>query len=442
MSTDPDGPNSGWRELSAALERAVAATVYESRGQRISADQMRRAYRNRRWGDGTWLFYAAAEPTTPADVMAGFADALRPFLVNHLDPASDRLGNGLFLMFGGLGTLRTPTVPEFGEKLVDGAVRLGASRVTELLRGWIAGEPFHIRQCAILEGPTVEEPLCLDEGVRIARLPVSSGDLPASLPQFSVSDRDLLGCVVLSIDCVRTPSLYRPDPGRPLPGQEVAVATASNKIPGLSIDRFCESMALACGGYVDWRVGWIDYGDLDGFSLGYHVESTKPVWGARSTAFAQKDLERAREIHRVRHADESARKQNKLDLAIRRWMKSKQALADPDRLIELRIALEALYGEGAMNEKAFRVSTYGAWHLGGTVAERRKVRETLRKAYDDASRAIHAGDLKHTKGDEQLLPTAQEYCRRGILKRLEESKVPVWDELIVGGHPDGLSEEP
>ncbi len=73
--------------------------------------------------------------------------------------------------------------------------------------------------------------------------------------------------------------------------------------------------------------------------------------------------------------------------------------------------------------------------MGGTVDERREVRETLRKAYDDASRAIHAGELKHTKQDKQLLPTAQAFCLRGILKRLEESEAPAWDELILGGLP-------
>ena len=439
MNTDPDESKSGWRELGAALERAVAATGYVHRGQRISADQMKRAYRNRIWGDETWPSYAAADLTTPADVMAGFADALRPFLASYLDPRSDHVGDGFSALFGGLGN---PTVPEFGERLVDGAVKLGACRVTELLRGWIAGEPFYTRRCAILEGATIEEPLRLDEGVRIARLPRSSGDLSASLPQFSVLAQDLLGSVVLSIDFERTPSLYKPEPGRALLGQEVAVATASNKIPDLFIDRFCESMALACGEYVDWRLSWIDHGDLEAFSRGYRAHSTKPTWGARSTTFAQRDLERAREIHRARHTSGSTKTRKALDLAIRRWLKSKQALEDPDALIELRIALEALYGEGTMNEKTFRVSTYGAWHLGRTVTERREVRETLRKAYADASQAIHAGSCKHTTRDKQLLPTAQKYCWRGILKRLEESEEPEWDELIVGGYPPALSEEP
>ena len=316
MSTDTDGLDTGGRELTAALERAVDKSVYVSRGQRISAGSLRSAYSNRTWGDQRWLFFAGAELTTPADALAEFADALRPLLVDHLEPATDRVGNGLFSLFGGPGRLETPTVPEFGEVLVDGAVKLGASRVVELLLGWIAGAPLHIRRCAILQ---------------------------------------------------------------------------------------------------------------------YFGASTKREWGVARTAFAQRDLDRAREIHLARHADGAGGKRKELDQAISRWMKSKQSSQDSDRLIELRIALEALYGKGAMNEKAFRVSTYDAWHLGGTVDERRHIRETLLKAYDDASRAIHAGELKHTKRDEQLLPTAQAFCLRGILKRLEKPEAPAWDELILGG---------
>ena len=65
-----------------------------------------------------------------------------------------------------------------------------------------------------------------------------------------------------------------------------------------------------------------------------------------------------------------------------------------------------------------------------------------RKAYDDASRAIHAGELKHTKLDKHLLPTAQAFCLRGILKRLEDSEAPAWDELILGGCPEDHADQP
>ena len=364
--TDTDGLDTGGRELTAALERAVDKSVYVSRGQRISAGSLRSAYSNRTWGDQRWLFFAGAEMTTPADALAEFADALRPLLVDHLEPATDRVGNGLFSLFGGPGRLETPTVPEFGEVLVDGAVKLGASRVVDLLLGWIAGAPLHIRRCAILQGVTIEEPLGLADGVRIAKLPLSSVDLPPSLPQLMVLATDLMGGVVLSIDCEVAPSLYAPErrDGGAAAGREGTWTTASNKIPNLSLDGFCESMSLACGEYVGWRIGWNDYGDLAAFSLGYFGASTKREWGVGWTAFAQRDLDRAREIHLARHADGAGGKRKELDQAISRWMKSKQSSADSDRLIELRIALEALYGKGAMNEKAFRVSTYGAWHLG------------------------------------------------------------------------------
>jgi hypothetical protein len=443
VSTETDGRDARVRQLADALERAVAASAYVSRGQRISAGSVRGAYRNRRWGDQRWLFFASAKLTTPAGALAEFSAALRPFLVDHLEPETDRVGNGLFSLFGGPGSLATPTIPEFGELLVDGAVKLGAIRVVELLLGWIAGAHLHVRRSAILQGVTIEEPLGLTEGVRLSTLPPSSADLPASLPEFGLSATDLLRGVVLSIDCEVAPSLYAPErrDDRAASRREGTWTPAANKIPSLSLDGFCESMSLACGEYVDWRIAWDDYGDLAAFSLGYGGASTKPRWWVRSTPFAQKDLDRAREIHLARHADGAGGKRKALDQAISRWMKSKQSSADSDRLIELRIALEALYSKGAMNEMAFRVSTYGAWHLGGTVAERRAVRETLRRAYDDASRAIHASDLKHTKRDKQLLPAAQAFCLRGILKRLEESEEPAWDELILGGLPEDHSEE-
>ena len=442
VSNDPNGFDNGARELTAALQLAVDASIYVRGGQRIRADQVRRAYRNRRWGDQTWLYYAVADLKTPTDALAAVADSLRPLLANHLEPATDRVGNGLFLLFGGPGTLKTPTVPEFGKILVDGAARLGPTRVVELLLGWIGGEPLRTRQCALLEGVTIDEPLCLKEGVRIVKLPLSPTDLPPSLPQLGVVAMDFLGGVVLSIDCAVAPSLYAPEEkeGAPSFGLLGTTTAASNRIPNLSLKSFCESMSLACGEYVDWRMSWTDYGDLVAFSLGFFGASTKLAPWVRGTAFAQKDLERAREIHLVRHPAGSGGKRKDLDQAISRWMKSKRSSVDSDRLIELRIALEALYGRGAMNEIAFRVSTYGAWHLGGTVDERRVVRETLSKVYGDASRAIHAGELKHTKRDKKLLPTAQALCLRGILKRLEESDTPAWDELILGGRPGNHGE--
>ena len=365
MSDGANGPDTGARELMDALQRAVNASAYMYRDQTIGAGQMRSAYLNRRWGDQTWLYYAAAVLKTPDDSLAGLADALRPFLANYLEQATDRVGNGLYSLFGGSGRLKTPTVPEFGEVLVGGAVKLGPTRVVELLLGWTRGEPLHSRWCALLEGVAIEEPLGLQEGVRIVQLSPSLMDLPVSLPPFGVAETQFLGGVMLSIDCELAPSLFAPEElndaapfGRP--GTNTA---ASNKIPNLSHDSFCESMSLACGEYVDWRRSWTDYGDLDAFSLSIGSGGRfKHSQGVRRTAFAQKDLERAREIHLVRHTDASGRKRNHLDQAISRWMKSKRSSADSDRLIELRIALgrrQVARGQVADRANAARPECFG-----------------------------------------------------------------------------------
>ncbi len=57
--------------------------------------------------------------------------------------------------------------------------------------------------------------------------------------------------------------------------------------------------------------------------------------------------------------------------------------------------------------------------------------KTLRDAYDFDSMAVHAGTVK-TTADRDLLKTAQDLCRNGILKRLMEERTPDWNQMILG----------
>ena len=63
----------------------------------------------------------------------------------------------------------------------------------------------------------------------------------------------------------------------------------------------------------------------------------------------------------------------------------------------LRLALELLYLKDFANEHSqemrFRLSLFGAWHLGVSLDERRRIRRTLRDAYDMASKAVHLGEV-------------------------------------------------
>ena len=110
------------------------------------------------------------------------------------------------------------------------------------------------------------------------------------------------------------------------------------------------------------------------------------------------------------------------------------SLAIVDRLIELRIALEALYLKDFANEKSqemrFRLALIGAWHLGETYAKRQQIRNVLRDAYDKASGAVHTG--KAPVGADAALMKARKLCREGILKLFREGPPADWGNLILG----------
>ena len=105
-----------------------------------------------------------------------------------------------------------------------------------------------------------------------------------------------------------------------------------------------------------------------------------------------------------------------------------------DRYIDLRVALEAIYLQDFMNERSqemrFRLALFGAWHLGEDFQERRSIRKALRAAYDMASTAVHEGELPNSV--EPTLSTAQDLCRRGILKLLREGPPDNWGDLVLG----------
>ncbi len=122
-----------------------------------------------------------------------------------------------------------------------------------------------------------------------------------------------------------------------------------------------------------------------------------------------------------------------LGLAIDRWIRSKRAGSDIDKLVELRIALEALYDIGGDSEKRFRIATYAAWHLGRDFQERAHINDILGKVYKAASAVIHGGKTNLTRKHPELVSAAEDICRKGILKRLKNPASSNWEMMILGG---------
>ena len=425
------------QELIDSLERCVRQSTFVSdRMGKIGWNDYRRLFRTKRWDDPTWMHWSVSKLEIEDVHVADLEARLEPVLAEFMHTGTGRIGNGLFLLLGGWGTWAHPTVAEFARTLIRGAVGFGARPVAARLLGWASGEPLRYRISALLEGTDIDEELQLAEGIRVWKLPNSSADLPALLPKpfFQMATVPYFsGDVVMSIDCEMSPSLYRPDEDEVggVSSRSGEFRMVSGKVPNLSLDSFCESVSLACNGCVDWFVKWRDFESLEAFkdttssSGGWKIRS-----GARGTKVSQASLNEALKIHHARYGGGGPRES--LELAMQRWIRSKRSGTDPDKLIELRIALEAMYEIGGATEKGFRVATYGAWHLGENFEQRHAFRETLHKVYSDSSSAVHGGKLKYAAKDPKLVSSAQDICRNGILKRLEETERPKWDEMILG----------
>ena len=425
------------QELIDCLNRCAGQSVFVSdRFERIGWQDYRSLYHRRGWDNLNWVIAASATLEIDHQCVVELEAKLEPVLANHRHRETGRIGNGLNLLLGGARGRAHPSVDEFARTLISGAVKVGAERVVELLLDWVRGGSLRYRLNILLQGVDIDGPLRLPEGVELWSLPRSSGELPASLPFSMLTEKvsvvDFMGGVVLSFDCKLEPALYLPDDNEvseSLP-RNGNFELASGRIPNFHESYFCESMSLACDGFVDWFLVWRDVGDLEAFGGARNWDSYRPPRHAPTAKVEQSDLEQALEIHNARYGRGKPREH--MELALRRWIGSKRSGTDADKLIELRIALEALYEIRERNEKGFRISIYGAWHLGEDVERRRQIRETLHKAYADSSSAVHGGTPKHAAEDPKLISSAQEICRDGILKRLEESKKPQWEEMILG----------
>ena len=179
---------------------------------------------------------------------------------------------------------------------------------------------------------------------------------------------------------------------------------------------------------------WNDYGELrelTGSTSSMSVRNISPP--TKAVTFVMKHFNNMLKIVPIYFAAE--KKKTGLDVAIDWWIRSKidSRPYQPKhyKLIELRIALEALYLRGSSSDISSRLPIHAAWHLGTDYSERKHYHKTLRKVYKDASSVIHAREISYKKEDWWRFSLAQNICRKGILKRLEELEEPKWEELIL-----------
>ena len=216
----------------------------------------------------------------PNPLLVELVESLEPELQAFIEPESRRIGTGLVALMGGALDSAEPVVDDFAQALIKAAALLGPARAVEILRSWIAGEPYHYRMKILLTGIQCDQPLALEEGIRVEQLPKGGypADLAPYLPPLSRLEThtnvpDLFGRAVLSIDGTAGPALYRPSRSHgDEPDWNLRQVWARGKIPCLLTEgwegRLVEVLTLACDSHVDWTHGWRDVGDLEAFNRG------------------------------------------------------------------------------------------------------------------------------------------------------------------------------
>ena len=419
-------------KLERLLEEALATasfTVHELTRSFVAAD-IRTLYQQ-----GALQQYIGIDAAVPDPLKVRLADEMRLQLRSYVNPETDCVGNRLPYVLGGM---LDPPLEGFVQNVVCAAAALGFSRVAQLLSDWSNGMPVLYQRRAVLVGGTVEHPIELpEEGIQIDSIPTSMGEMNSVVPptlKYSASlmgSDSVLGKPVLSVACSFGPIFYMPDGDA---GAKTYGEWAHGRLPEFSIDAFCEALSLASNGCIQPKHEWSHAPDLALFVIasGGSMYRTD-VSDARSwdgVTLTQRQLEDARELFLMRNGLPE-RTRRSLNVSIHRWIKSKGASSTQNRLIELRIALEALYLKDAGGEMSFKIATRGAWHLGISGEERKKVFSVLRNVYDLASKVVHARKIKDSlEKQDKILKDGQDACRRGILKVMKQGE-PNWDEMIL-----------
>ena len=345
---------------------------------------------------------------------------------------------GLLMFLKGASNWHPP-IAEFALDCVRASVFLGSKRVVDLLSSWERGVPIPYRCIVLLSGISVNETIRLDFGteggvIQFEKLPLSTDGVRRILPpmsEFNAPLRNQLGAVMMTSTHGAKSAIFQ-DPKGQVESPSIDEWDEVSS-PYRAISHLMDALSIACNTHVSWTMSWAESEDWRAFGGQekrleiYSSATTSPETPAMTLAHLNDVRDLLPKWQRITE-------NQKLMLAIRRWFRSKNRTSLPDQLIELRIALEALYLDNdVQGELSFRLATHVAWHLGKNPQERLAYQRSIRDVYALASRVVHGQVVKLGEGDRQLLTQAQDLCRSGIRKILEDGvRIPVWRKIILG----------
>lgn len=303
----------------------------------------------------------------------------------------------------------------------------------------------------------------ISDGIQLVRMPLvpaESPNLPPYLPEdgfmtllFRAPLMNFLRRTLIVIDCAVTPIFFQPHPIADLPKDNLNpfhFEILSAEFPNFDVDEFCRALSLSCNSGVEPMLEWNYIDEDEIFSMrgegAFGGPNDVPQMGYEGTVFvSDAHIDEAKCLYETL-VNLNPNVKEKLQIPITRWIKSKTPEEPIDKIIDLGIALEALYApDSSSGEIRFKFAVRAACYLGDYENNRRTLMKEFNKIYDWRSKVVHTGNLPNkTKNTpftheeiKQFIEGAQDLCRKSILKVLEDGRFPDWNSLILGGEAEG-----
>ena len=197
------------------------------------------------------------------------------------------------------------------------------------------------------------------------------------------------------------------------------------------VKSFTQLLSLVCNWPIHTSYTWKHFEEDELYSHLCYGSSTpfRNYFQNRNEPLEQSEIEETLRLYESLKQFRS--KKNKLPIAIERWRSSKTNEDIENKVIDLGIALEALYlPDGSSGEITFKLSLRASRFLGTDIRTRKSLMDKFRDIYDCRSKVVHTGKMPH-KDMENLVLEMQDLCRCTILKILDEGKFPDWDSLLL-----------
>ncbi len=108
---------------------------------------------------------------------------------------------------------------------------------------------------------------------------------------------------------------------------------------------------------------------------------------------------------------------NELEIALQRFSRSYEGHTPGERLVDLMIAMEAMFGEN--NESTYKIALRSSCFMYPPGEDRERAFYEIKKLYDGRGGILHGRHLDVEKTDYQTVYSFEDFVRRSIIRRLD-----------------------